>query len=61
MTFNENIEFVRQRRDGRGKNLFIFGCCDLVFELFNNRSPQNKSHARRHVPAKFGANGSKDS
>ena len=38
----------------------FFGRCDLVFELFKNRPRLFKSHARRHVCAKFGANRSID-
>jgi hypothetical protein len=46
-----------RKRDGRGeKNTEI----SMFLELFKNRSPQYKSHARRHVCAKFGASRSRD-
>ena len=49
-----------RKRDGWSEKMteisMFFGRCDLVFELFKNRSRLFKSYARRHVCAKFSEN-----
>ena len=58
------VYLPRWNSDGRGRRFdrfyYVFGDrFDLLFDfsnVFKNNSPQYKSHVRRHVHAKFGAN-----